>query len=80
MRHQAARWSHQESERSNLPSGHSRSVFRKFYLISKTVSLLMIFDDQFANPKMHDPIRFSEVTCDKYEVPLTSGISPNVQA
>jgi hypothetical protein len=40
----------------------------------------MIFDDQFANPKMHDPIRFSEVTCDEYEVPLTSGISPNVQA
>ncbi|OJA07827.1 hypothetical protein AZE42_10707 [Rhizopogon vesiculosus] len=31
-----------------------------------------------ANPKMHDPIRFSEVTCDDYEVPLTSGISPNV--
>ncbi|KAJ8590494.1 hypothetical protein M405DRAFT_816233 [Rhizopogon salebrosus TDB-379] len=31
----------------------------------------------YANPKMHDPIRFSEVTCDDYEVPLTSGISPN---
>ncbi|KAJ8583557.1 hypothetical protein M405DRAFT_866921 [Rhizopogon salebrosus TDB-379] len=32
----------------------------------------------WGNPKMHDPLRFSEVTCDDYEVPPTSGISPNV--
>jgi hypothetical protein len=45
----------------------------------KRVSLVMtIFFDQWGNPKMHDPIRFSEVTCDDYEVPPTSGISPNV--
>ncbi|OAX38014.1 hypothetical protein K503DRAFT_800785 [Rhizopogon vinicolor AM-OR11-026] len=33
----------------------------------------------YANPKIRDPVRFSEVTCDDYEVPPTSGISPNVQ-
>ncbi|OJA13602.1 hypothetical protein AZE42_02731 [Rhizopogon vesiculosus] len=33
----------------------------------------------YANPKIRDPVRFSEVTCDDYEVPPTSGISQNVQ-
>jgi hypothetical protein len=49
-------------------------------VIFKMVFLLMmiIFFDQWGNPKMHDPLRFSEVTCDDYEVPPTSGISPNV--
>lgn len=29
----------------------------------------------YGNPKVGQKLRFSEVTCDEYEVPLTSGIN-----
>ncbi|KAG1754648.1 hypothetical protein EDB19DRAFT_1844689 [Suillus lakei] len=33
----------------------------------------------YNNPKISQKLRFSEVTCDDYEVPLTSGINPAVK-
>jgi hypothetical protein len=59
------------------PVVNSGISFVSFIDVNRIFLLMMTPVDQYANPKMHDPIRFSEVTCDNYEVPLTSGISPN---
>jgi hypothetical protein len=45
--------------------------------LPRTFSLKMFFFfvHQYNNPKVGQKLRFSEVTCDKYEAPLTSGIN-----